>query len=174
MSISTYIQANTTAIEFLIKELSGIPQNSYGAIAQPAFQSSIGAHYRHVIEYYQCFFAQLETNGAINYDLRQRNIRIETDVSYAQQQLRLIRSRLTGFSCDDKREVLIEDDHCDYQAYSSIGRELIFLIGHTEHHSAMIAAMLRILGYEANNHFGVANATINYQQKVTCSVEKSA
>lgn len=174
MSISTYIQANTTSVDFLINALIDMSQESYDIIAKPAFQSSIGAHYRHIIEHYQCFFSQFDANKVINYDARQRNIQIETDIEFALQQLRLIRSRLVGFSCDDKREVLVSDDHCDYQMRSSLSRELMFLIGHSEHHSAMIAAMLRISGCGVDDQFGVANATINHQQVITQKTEKSA
>lgn len=174
MSISTYIQANATSIDFLMNALADMSQENYDTIAQPAFQSSIGAHYRHIIEHYQCFFLQFDTNQVINYDARKRNIQIETNIDYALQQLRLIHSRLSSFSCDDKREVLVADDHCDYQMRSSLSRELMFLIGHSEHHSAMIAAMLRMSGCEVDNQFGVANATINHQQTITQKTEKSA
>lgn len=174
MSISTYIQANATSVDFLINALDDMSQKNYDAIAEPAFQSSIGAHYRHIIEHYQCFFSQFDGDEVINYDARQRNIQIETDIQYALQQLRLISDRLSNFSCDDKRKVLVADDHCDYQMRSSLSRELMFLIGHSEHHSAMIAAMLRILGHDVDNQFGVANATINHQHIATQKTEKSA
>ena len=172
MSISTYIQANTTSVDFLINALAEMSQENYDFIAKPAFQSSIGAHYRHIIEHYQCFFLQFDVDEVINYDARQRNIKIETDIEFALQQLRLIHNRLTGFRCDDKREILIADDHCDYQMRSSLSRELMFLIGHTEHHSAMIAAMLRMSGCGVDEQFGVANATINHQHSIV--TERSA
>ena len=173
MSISTYIQANTTSVDFLINALTDMSQENYDIIAKPAFQSSIGAHYRHIIEHYQCFFSQFDADEVINYDARQRNIQIETDIQYGLQQLRLIHSRLTNFRCDDKREILVADEHCDYQMRSSLSRELMFLIGHTEHHSAMIAAMLRMSGHGVDEQFGVANATINHQHVIQ-KTEKSA
>lgn len=173
MSISTYIQANATSVDFLINALSDMSSQDYQFIAKPAFQSSIGAHYRHIIEHYQCFFFQFDGKEVINYDARKRNIQIETDINYALQQFRLIRDRLATFDCDDKREVLVADEHCDYQMRSSLSRELMFLIGHSEHHSAMIAAMLRLSGKVVDTQFGVANATINHQHEAQ-NAENSA
>lgn len=172
--VKTYIAANTVSIEFLIHTLSDISSETYQSVASPGFQSSIGAHYRHIIEHYQCFFAQFDAEEVINYDARQRNLQIETDTAYALTQLQAVRSRLNNFSCDDKRTVLVQDDHCVYQMRSSLSRELMFLIGHSEHHSAMIAAMLRIFGYAVDSQFGVANATINFQASVSTKTEQSA
>ncbi len=162
MSINTYLSANTSSIRFLLNALDDIAPDDYQRIAEPGFQSPVGAHYRHIIEHYQCFFSLLAADKTINYDLRERNLRLETDMAYAVECLNDILQELSEFSCDDKRQLNVSDDHCDYLIRSSLSRELMFLIGHSEHHSAMIAAMLRILGYEVDNQFGVANATLNH------------
>jgi len=167
MSIETYLSANTSSIRFLLIALEELSAEDYQRAAKPAFQSSVGAHYRHIIEHYQCFFNQVENKQVINYDLRERNMRIESEVDYAKQCLNDILQILSGFSCDDKRDLKVSDDHCDYLIRSSFSRELMFLIGHSEHHSAMIAAMLRLFGYSVDNQFGVANATLNHESMVS-------
>lgn len=163
MGIHTYISANHSSIEFLQQALNDVAEQDYLKVASPAFQSSIGAHIRHIIEHYLCFFSQLPENQTINYDLRERDIQIETNIKYAQACLAQISEKLMSFSCDDQRELYVSDNHCDYLIRSSLSRELMFLIGHSEHHSAMIAAMLRIYGYAVDNQFGVANATLTHE-----------
>lgn len=166
MSIKTYIAANTAAIHFLQKALDDISEEDYQRIAAPGFQSSVGAHYRHIIEHYQCFFFQEEKQETINYDMRKRNMSIELNICSARQSLSEILEKLKSFRCNDKRELFVSDDHCDYLIRSSLSRELMFLIGHSEHHSAMIAAMLRIFGYSVDDQFGVANATLNFEMRM--------
>jgi hypothetical protein len=50
-------------------------------------------------------------------------------------------------------------------SYSSIGRELQFLLSHTIHHYALIALALRLQGYEPSAEFGVAPSTLQYWRK---------
>ncbi len=168
MSLGIYVEANDTSIDFLIRALDDFPAKVYKAVATPAFQSSIGAHYRHIIEHYQCFFAQLSEKATINYDKRERNLRLETDMKYCREQLQQIKNNIASFNCQNEQgqphKLLVQDDHSCHEIHSSIHRELMFLIGHTEHHSAMIAAMLRLLGYPVDQQFGVANATLNFQR----------
>jgi hypothetical protein len=43
---------------------------------------------------------------------------------------------------------------------SSVGRELQALLGHTVHHYAIIALLLRVEGIEPGEEFGVAPSTL--------------
>ena len=42
---------------------------------------------------------------------------------------------------------------------SSVGRELQFLVSHTVHHSAMVAASCRVRGLPVSSDYGVAPST---------------
>jgi hypothetical protein len=52
---------------------------------------------------------------------------------------------------------------------TSVGRELQFLVSHTVHHYAVIAAMLRPQGVEPGADFGVAPSTLVYEQGSACA-----
>src|SRR5262249_55779996 len=45
-------------------------------------QASIGGHYRHVLEHFESLIKGLRA-GQINYDTRERNMRLQSDVTYA-------------------------------------------------------------------------------------------
>ena len=49
---------------------------------------------------------------------------------------------------------------------SSLGRELQFLQGHSVHHYALMAAMMRFSGEPVDDHFGVAPSTIVHEETV--------
>lgn len=165
--MQAYINANTTSLDFLLAALDDMSQEVYATTVKPGFQSPIAAHYRHIIEHYQCLFRQLAAGQVVNYDLRARDMALESDKAYCRQQLLELKSSLAEIDCTQEgQELVIKDDHSDQAMHSSLCRELMFLIGHTEHHSAMIAAMLRILGYRVDQQFGVANATLNYQSTI--------
>jgi hypothetical protein len=46
------------------------------------YKSSIGQHYRHILEHFQCLTRGLRSRE-INYDAREQNPRLDTEVSFA-------------------------------------------------------------------------------------------
>jgi len=66
-----------------------------------------------------------------------------------------------------------EDDYSNYSARSSLCRELMFLVSHTQHHNAMIAAMLRLSGLDVDDSFGVAQSTLNHMERLKSAVNKA-
>ena len=63
-------------------------------------------------------------------------------------------------------DLQISDEYSQYETRTSLCRELMFLVNHTEHHNAMIAAMKRISGEKVDESFGVANATLNHRERL--------
>ncbi len=63
---------------------------------KPAFQSTIGAHFRHVLEHYRCFLKQLE-GGVFCYDERQRDQNLEQDRVYAMETIKSLLLGLQNF-----------------------------------------------------------------------------
>ena len=61
------------------------------------------------------------------------------------------------------------EDEAPRWAPSSVARELQFLVSHTVHHYAVIAAMLRPQGIEPGVDFGVAPSTLKYEQGAPCA-----
>jgi len=139
--------------------------DAFLAVSKPAFQSSLGQHARHVIEHYQCFFDQIKQGKELNYDLRNRSPRLESDRHFCIDAIHKIISLFSDFKTVDL-DLQISDEYSQYETRTSLCRELMFLVNHTEHHNAMIAAMKRISGEKVDESFGVANATLNHRERL--------
>src|SRR5215469_16177186 len=56
--------------------------STYSRTAGAPFHASIGGHYRHVLEHFQSLIRGLRA-GEINYDARERNLRLQSEVTHA-------------------------------------------------------------------------------------------
>ena len=135
-------------------------------------KGSIGGHLRHCIDFYNCFLSSVGC-GRVNYDLRARNERVESDPELAALELQAIINRLQRFSCADGRAellVVLEGSTRTHEGLSwtrsSIARELQSLLSHTIHHYALIAIALRLQGTEPSAEFGVAPSTLEHWRKI--------
>ena len=59
-----------------------VSDRTYSRVARAPFNASIGQHFRHVLEHFQCLIRGLRSKE-INYDARERNTRIESEVVYS-------------------------------------------------------------------------------------------
>jgi len=129
----------------------------------------VGAHMRHIIEFYECFFDGLESNH-VDYDARKRDESLENNPRAAAGKIRSIIQRLERDPALRSKAVIwvrMEDAEADavsdpYLA-SSPGRELQVLRSHTIHHFALIAVALEAQGVPVEPDFGVAPSTLRYQ-----------
>lgn len=143
--------------------LNIIDEKQYIADSKPIFESTMGAHFRHVLEHYQCFFKQLDKRHFC-YDLRQRNLRLETDLEYAKQVITEIITLMKRLNISaDADSFCLSDETINAKIETSLLRELAFLQSHTTHHYAIIAAIARSLGIQPQPDFGIAIATRNHQ-----------
>jgi hypothetical protein len=127
--------------------------------------SSIGGHTRHVIELFQCLINGYE-NAVVNYELRKRDLEIETNKSFACNLLTTIASaihmpnkilNLQGFYSETG------DDKCAVD--TNFYRELIYNLEHTIHHMALIrVAINEVSTIKLPENFGVAAATMQYKK----------
>src|SRR5208283_5257093 len=62
--------------------LFGLGDRCYSRVADAPFHASIGQHYRHVLDHFRCLIRGVRA-AEINYDARERNPRIENEVTYA-------------------------------------------------------------------------------------------
>lgn len=157
------IKSNIDALKEGVELLSLLEKEQYIAGFKPAFHSTIGAHFRHLLEHYRCLFDQLP-NGVLCYDKRERDSLLECDIEYAKRTLKQMQSELSSLSSEVfSREYLIEDQQAVGQVTTSLQRELLFLQSHTVHHYAIIGAMTRAFGKQPEDDFGIAIATRNHQ-----------
>jgi len=162
------LHANLHLFDQMSELLSRLDDRSYTQTSPVFLNSSIGGHIRHCLEHYQCFAEGLP-HGRVNYDLRQRDIQVETQPAAALARLSSLYSQLTSlFSNNHTEAIHVLMDHgaaasegC-WQA-SSTGRELQFLISHTIHHFALIGGLCRTHGVEIAPTFGVAPSTLRHR-----------
>ena len=170
--MKTYISANIGSLTALKEVITECDDQAYQSIAKPAFQSSLGQHARHIVEHYQCFFSQMEEGKSLNYDLRCRDPRLDNERDTCIEEIDRLVSEFEAFQMIDF-DLKTSDDYSQYEARSSLCRELMFLVSHTEHHNAMIAAMKRISGDKVDASFGVANATLNHIDRLKKAHKKA-
>jgi len=126
--------------------------------------STIGQHTRHILEFYQCF---IEGNSAkeIDYDLRKRNITIETNTLFAGNCIDEINNAIENTS---DSSILLKFNNGDESEYisSSIERELVYNIEHAIHHMAIIkiAIISHFCFVNLPPNFGVAPSTVQYHK----------
>lgn len=126
--------------------------------------SSIGAHVRHIVDRYQCFFNGLGA-GCIDYDDRKRGTSVETDVRAAAGALAETRGRfevLDPGACgaDISVRELVHYNGEPTVAASTLDRELMSLITHSIHHLAIIALIARSTSFPVPPNLGKAPSTI--------------
>lgn len=128
--------------------------------------SSIGAHLRHILERYQCFFAGLQS-GCVDYDGRKRDKSIETNIEAATSALATVARRIDDLEAVAGGPLQVRESvhHLSPQVRldSSVNRELMGLITHTTHHLAIIALLARGQGYRLPDEFGKAPSTILHE-----------
>lgn len=126
--------------------------------------ATIGQHTRHVIELFQCLHIGY-TDGAVNYEKRNRDISIETDKDVA---LKCIDNILANINKEDKQIILEAgfDTGIDIRVNSSYNRELIYNLEHAIHHMALIRVGINELtSITLSETFGIAPSTIEYRRK---------
>lgn len=165
MNIRLVIIQTLTQLSQLLERLD---EKIYGEKLDFFSSSSIGNHTRHILEFFQCLILQCE-EGKVNYDLRRRNKRLESEPEYARITISRICEQLAGLKMG--QSIMLETNYLTegsevVQAQSTIEREMIYNIEHAIHHMAMIKMGLKMYAPEIElpAHFGIAPSTIRYQQ----------
>ena len=132
---------------------------------EPGFRFSPGPHLRHSIDAYCCLLDGLD-KGEVDYDARTRSREVETSRERALEALASVRARLQAIDKPPEHRLRVQVDvpaeAGDGATESTLGREYQFLVGHTVHHYALIAMILRQRGYETSPDFGVAPSTLRF------------
>ena len=132
--------------------------------------ASVGQHVRHVLEFYLCLLNQAE-EGAVNYDTRQRDPLLQTQVDAALNLMDHLIHRIDGLRTTQPLTLAGDhgtDDPQPFEVPTNIQRELAFNLEHAIHHQALIKIGLRQLGQStAATTFGVAPSTLRNQSNLT-------
>lgn len=148
--------------------LERITDDQYAATRPPVFVTPVGAHIRHILDHFDCLLEGRDT-GRVDYDLRRRDRRVESDRAYALSCLRATIDALRGVRGADGDEALeVRLDSGDTErawGRSSLTRELQFLSSHTIHHYALVAAILQSAGCAPQPGFGVSPSTLRFERR---------
>lgn len=150
----------------LIVLCQSLNQNQYTHKSEWLNGVSIAEHLRHTYEFYTCLLKGI-SSGALNYENRERDRRIETDLEYALQKLKQLKNQLEEINPSGK--LLLHSEEAQGQLVAtSIERELIYCLDHAIHHQALIKIGLKELNLSqlVHNDFGVAYSTLRYRASV--------
>lgn len=134
---------------------------------------SLGGHVRHCLDHVTALLDGAES-GRLDYDTRQRGTAVESSRSAALEVIGNLEDWLTGLDEEDLSrpmcvEVMLSADGLRIDTGSSLGRELGFVLSHTIHHNAIVAAICRTLGIPLPERFGYAPATIAHLEMAACA-----
>jgi uncharacterized damage-inducible protein DinB len=139
--------------------------------------SSIGGHIRHCLDHVESLLVAVRT-GQLNYDDRQRGTDVETSRRAALVAIERHERALTRVACLSdgfplQMTALLTPALPPVTVTTSLGRELAFVLSHTVHHSALVAAMVKLLGQDVPERFGYAPATIAHLERSPCVASAS-
>lgn len=172
---ASIVQANIYFIVQGIDLLHELDEDLYHRKIGPFNKSEIGRHFRHVIEHYQSLLNRSEL--LIDYDSRSRDEKLETNRLLMIETMEKVIITLNEFlinptELDSSVQIRSNEggseDHYTMSS-STIRREFQFLISHTVHHYALIGLILKTMGFQPPEDFGVAPSTLNYESQQNAS-----
>jgi uncharacterized damage-inducible protein DinB len=168
MEMSTpVIAANLHCLEQAIELLGRLPESAFARV-DSRHARTIGPHLRHVLDHYSSFLNGLPSLK-VDYDARERDLRLESEIPFATERLREIVGGLTLVDLELLElpiEIRLESGGAEEEQWSrsTVRRELQFLLSHTVHHFALIGMLLDRHGIAVPEDFGVAPSTLKHWQ----------
>jgi len=150
-------------LELLFK----LADRTYSQVAAAPFNASMGQHYRHILEHFHSLIRGLR-NREINYDARDRNPRLQSEVAYASIATCDVLRALKRYSEETLALPCGVINSVGYGTSkpstfeSNVSRELAYCIGHAIHHYAIIRLIAHEAGITVPDEFGVAPSTLKY------------
>lgn len=162
-------QASIEVIKQLRDLLSQLNPHEYTENLAVLNHSSIGQHVRHTIEFFQCLIKG-SLIGVVDYDGRERNLLIETNLPFALNILTDIEHSIIN-EPNLYRQLKIRANYggSNFELIeSNFMRELVYMIEHSIHHFALIRIGIQehFKHIQIEPTFGVAYSTIKYKQEL--------
>jgi hypothetical protein len=165
------IRSLTNSIEDVLRQgcvlLDSTSEKTYTQSHAGVASGTIGAHYRHVLGHFVCLLEGL-TSRRIDYDARERDMRIETSITYARiitealiEDFRRISADVLECECSVIYTVAYGESEPE-EVRSTVAREIMFSVGHAIHHYAIIKLLCEGVGVRLPYEFGVAPSTLKY------------
>lgn len=147
--------------------LTGLSDTQYRDTAVEFCSASIGSHYRHSLDHFKILLESVN-DGMVDYDRRDRDVRLETERLRALQTTRDFRhaARFLSHTVLDKAmEARSKVSYAGLDASAAtttFGREVMFAVSHAIHHHALIAMICSLRKIPVPQNFGMAPSTIEY------------
>jgi hypothetical protein len=151
----------------LLDELASVllqmPPAVYTARPVPAASGSIGEHVRHILDHVAAV-AAASPDRVLTYDQRNRGTAVEANPAAALQSIlrcQAMLSIMSDASLDRPMAVsaVLARGDAPATSWSTLRREVGFVISHTIHHQASIATLLSLQDVDVPDAFGLAPST---------------
>ena len=163
----TLIKTNLEILAQLKNLLLQFTNEQYAQPLPVLSENTIGKHVRHVVEFYECLLKGIHQEE-INYDKRERNLQIETNIAYTINIIEGISAALEQQKVDVPIKLAMEYQANEtFHVNSTYFRELVYNIEHAIHHFAIMAIAVKSSFPEItlSENFGTAYSTIQFQEK---------
>lgn len=143
--------------------LSQVSPDVYCARFEDGVSGSIGEHVRHCLDHVSALLAA-DPAITLSYDRRHRGTAVETDPVEALRQVLQLKSATGAWSARSLEEPIrvtsmISPSGDVLTGWSTLARELAFVLSHTIHHQALIGVLLAIHGHTVPEQFGHSPST---------------
>ena len=165
-----------TAVEDVLRQgcalLTSVSGKAYTHKEDGPHGASLGAHYRHVLDHFQCLLEGIES-GEINYDHRRRSPELESSVDIALGATERLLEKfhaLPAHIWQSECTVVYSVGYGDSETQgvpSNLARELMFCVGHAIHHFAILKLLCAGMSVKLPYEFGVAPSTLKHLEAQT-------
>ena len=155
------------ALWCLLAELEGLlieaPLELYCARFATGVSGSIGEHVRHCLDHVSALLTA-DPSTPLSYDRRNRGTAVETDPAEALRQIQHLKGALNMWSTRSLDEPIrvtsmLSSSGDAVTGWSTLARELAFVVSHTIHHHAIIGVLLAVHGHPVPERFGHSPST---------------
>jgi uncharacterized damage-inducible protein DinB len=170
-SLSPVVAASNNMLNSIKSLLENLPNEIYVKPDNILSGASLGQHFRHIIEFYQCI-VDVNENRLICYDNRKRDLRLEESIDFMNLKIGEISDSISKLNPQTEIQTLSkftsDPQEKKIKINSSIGRELAYGFDHSIHHLAIIKIAMDINHPEIElpDGLGVAPSTLQYRE--TC------
>ena len=170
-SLPTLHQALVVLLGQGLSLLESLSDTQYVEACPEANSAGIGGHYRHTLEHISPLLTSLTTD-LLDYDAREREVRLETDRQYAvtSTQKLLLQAKTCQPQDFDKKirvKCSVSQDAASPIVESTLAREVMYAEIHAIHHFAIINIICSLKGISLPETFGVAPSTLTHRETVT-------
>ncbi|GAB4032372.1 DinB family protein [Spirosoma gilvum] len=161
--------ASTDILMQLAEVIGQLTDADYARPLSVLSGNTIGKHVRHILEFYELLVASVQM-GQLNYDRRQRDLRLEVDTDEALRRIGAVDRTIHRIDLNQPltltADLSVKGNEA-VQIPSSIARELLYNIEHAIHHMALIQIAIQndFPAVDLPMHFGVAYSTVQHQSK---------